>query len=248
MMNKYGDLEKAIAGQKQGLQDETETFIAGEKLSPGDAAFALVGGDDVAYKAHVNGVKLTASAALAAGNVVTVTINGNGIAPVSYQDSVRNTFQKIVDAINLNDEIRELEISAFLLEGEDNSFRLGGPGITITAAAVVTGGTAQPTFTAAASTSAIFAGVIRHMELSYKEGTGFYPQGSAVNVMTRGKIVVPVAPGSAPDNFKPAYVILAGDDAGLFTDVAAGNYDTGCVFRTPRIEGDLALVEVRGSK
>ena len=246
-MQNYGDMEKAIAGQKHGLDDVTETFIAGEKLSPGDPVFALVGGDDVAYKAHVNGVKLTAGADLVEGNIVTVTVNGITVT-VEFQTSVKDTFQKIMDAINLNEEIRELEITAFLLEGENRSFHLGGPGISITAEAEVTGGASQATFTTADSTSAKFVGVVRHMELSYKEGTGFYPRSVPVSVMSRGHTMAPVTKTAAPDNFKNAYVILSGNDAGLFTDVADGNYDTGCIFRSPRIEGDLVLVEVRGIK
>jgi hypothetical protein len=246
-MSEYGNMEKAIAGQKFGLNDETETYIAGEDISPGDPLFAMIGETDVAYKAHVNAVKLTASAALVAENSIAPVVNGIAVDPVLFQNSSPETFRLIAEAINLNDEVRELGITAFIVEGDPLSFYLSGPGITITASATVTGGASQASFTSAAYTSAKFVGVARHMELSYKEGTGFYPAGVPVNVMTYGKITVPTAAAAAPDNLKPAYVILTGTDAGTFTD-DDGAYDTGCLFRSDKIEGNIALIEVRGIK
>jgi hypothetical protein len=247
-MSQYGDLEKAIAGQKFGLDDETETVIAREKLYPGDPIFGLVGEEDAGYGAHLNGVTLTASAALVASNSVAVTINGISVDSVEFDTSSPKTIQKIVEAINLNAEVRALGIDAFLIEGSPLKFALAGPGITITATAVVTLGDSQATFTSAAYTTAKFLGIARHMELSYVEGTGFYPKGVNVSVMTHGKITVPVEDDAAPGNGKSAYVILTGDDAGKFTDVAEDNYDSGCLFRSSRIEGNLALIEVRGMK
>jgi hypothetical protein len=247
-MNEYGDLEKAIAGQKFGLHDETETMIAGEKLYPGDPVFGMVGSDNRGYAAHVNAVAFTAAAALVEGNVVTVTVNDITLPGVSFNGDSPTTFQDIVNAINLNEDVRELGIDAFLVEGNPLKFYLSGPGISITATAVVTEGASQTTFTSEAYTTAKFFGVARHQELSYREGTGFYPQGVPVNVMSFGKIIVPVADGAAPDNGKAAYVILSGTDSGKFTDVATNNYDSGCFFRSGRIEGNLALIELRGMK
>ena len=245
----YGDLGKVIAGQKFGLHDETETIVAGEKIFPGDPIFQLVGDENVGYGAHVSSVKLTASAALVAGNSVSVTVNGVTLSGIQFEDSSTDTMRKIVDVINLSEELREKGITAFFLEGVPLSFNISGPGVTITATATVTGGASQPTFASAANSgNAKFRGVARHTELVYKEGTGFYPNGTGVNVMTYGQISVPCADSANPDNLKPAYVIMTGADAGKFTDVAASNYDCGCIFRSSRIEGNLAFVEVRGIK
>jgi hypothetical protein len=71
---------------------------------------------------------------------------------------------------------------------------------------------------------------------------------SAIPVQDWGKIHVRVAESSTPQDKKPAYVILSGADAGKFTDVSTNNYDCGCIFRSGRIESDLALIEVRGLK
>lgn len=246
-MEHYGDLGKAIAGQKHGLHDETETIVAGEKIFPGDPIFQHIGDEEVGYGAHLSGKTLTADTALVTANKVSLAINGVNLE-VLFSDSSDETFRKIVDAVNLNDDLRELGITAFQVEGTPLAFSLSGPGLTINAAATVIGGAAQPTFSAADYTDSKFRGVARHMELSYKEGTGFYPVGVAVNLMTKGHIFVPVAEGANPDNLKEAYVIMSGADAGKFTDEAAGNYDCGALFRSARMEGNLALIEVRGTK
>jgi len=245
----YGDLGKVIAGQKYGLHDETETIVAGEKIFPGDPIFQLVGDETIGYGAHVSSVKLTANAALVVGNSVSVTINGVTLSGILFEDSSPDTMRKIVDCINLNEALREKGITAFILEGVPLAFNLSGPGVTITASAVVTGGASQPTFASSANTSnAKFRGVARHTELIHKEGVGFYPNGALVNVMTHGQISVECAESASPDNLKPAYVIMSGDDAGKFTDVSTNNYDCGCLFRSSRIEGNLAFIEVRGIK
>jgi len=249
MDNLYGDLGKAIAGQKFGLHDETETVLAGEKIYPGDPIFQKVGDETVAYGAHVTGVSMTASAALVTGNVVTVTVNGVSVASVTFTSSSPETMQLIVDAINLDEDLRALGVTAFIISGEPLKFYLSGPGIAIAASVAVAGGASQATFASAAYNQSRFRGVARHMDISFKDGAGFYPAGIGVSVMTQGQITVPVADNAVPANLKPAYVIMSGADAGKFTDASGGgNYDCGCTFRSDRISGNLAVVEVNGLK
>ena len=245
----YGDLGQAIAGQKMGLHDETETIMAGERIYPGDPIFQKVGDENVGYGANISAISMTASAALVDGNEVAVTVNGIALPSVPFESNSLRTFQNIQDTVNLNEALRALGITAFLLEGEALKFYLTGPGITITASAVVTGGASQATFASAAHSQAKFRGVARHMDISYKEGAGFYPAGTAVNLLTHGQITVRVADNANPDNLVPAYVIMSGEDAGKFTHVSTGgNYDCGCTFRSNRIEGNLVVLEVNGLK
>jgi hypothetical protein len=242
----YGDPQRAIAGQKHGLKDSTRTYCAGEKIYPGDPVFGMVGDERTCYRAHVNAVTLTASAALVTGNKVAVTINGKTLSPVEFTSSSNETLAAIVQAIGLDDSLSELGITAFVVDGA-NAIAIVGPGITITASAIVTGGESQATFTAAADTNMKFLGVARHTELGFKEGTGFYPPTHAVNVMDFGDIYVPVADDASPSDKEPAYIILSGDDAGKFTDAADGNYDCGAFFRGSEEDG-LARIELRGMK
>ena len=243
----YGDLGQAIAGQKFGLNDKTETIIAGERLFPGDPVFQKVGDDEFGYGAGIMGVALTASAALVDGNAVTVTVNGIALEPVSFVESSPETFRRIANAINLSAELRKIGITAFLLEGEALKFFVTSAGAGINASATVTGGASTPTFESAPNGNSKFRGVARHMDISFRDGAGF-PSGHPVSVMTHGHIVVPVADSANPDNLVPAYVIMSGDDAGKFTHVATDNYNCGCFFRSSQLESKLALIEVNGLK
>jgi hypothetical protein len=247
-MNIYDNIDKAIAGQSYGLDVETETLAAGEDLYPGDPVFGMVGDDKSGYGAHVSAVSLTANADLVTGNSIALIINGITLPPVAFEGSSVATLKKLVNAVDQNAEVRALGIDAFFEEGSPRAVILQGPGVTITASATVSGGASQATFASAAYPAMRFMGVARFEELVFGKEVGFYPAGAAVPVQTRAKIFVKVAENAAPDDKKPAYVILTGDDAGKFTDVASSNYDTGCFFRSNRVTGNLALIEVRGMK
>jgi hypothetical protein len=247
-MKMYGNIDQAIAGQIFGLDAETDSFCASENIYPGDPIFGMVGDEKMVYRAHLNAVTLTASADMITANRVAVTVNGIAVDPVEFTGSSAATIAVIVNAINLNDSIRDLGITAFAIPGSTRAFSLEAPGISITATAVVTLGASQATFTSAANSSAKFLGVARHEELAYGKEIGYFPQGVAVPVLTFGKIYVPVADTAEPADKKPAYIILSGDNAGKVTDEEDGNYDCGCIFRNGRISGNLSLLEVRGLK
>jgi hypothetical protein len=244
----YGDMKKALAGQTFGLEAECESFCAGEEFFPGDPAFGIVGDDKMAYKAHVSAVTLTADANLVTGNSIAVTVNGIAVDAVSFVSNSAATIAAIVTAINLNEEIRALGITAFAAEGSARAFSLQGPGVTITASAEVTRGAAQAEFAFAANDFAKFLGVTRFEQLGAGIDVGKFAPTDAIPVQTRGKIFVPVADNADPQDKKSAYVILSGADAGKFTDVESDNYDCGCFFRGGRVSGNLALIELRGLK
>jgi hypothetical protein len=248
MENLYSGMDKAIAGMKYGLDEETESLAAGEKIYPGDPVFGMVGDDKVGYGAHMSAIALTASGDLVTGNSIAVTVNGISLDPVLFETSSVETIKKIVNAIDQNEEVRALGIDAFFVEGSPRAIILQGPGITITASAVVSNGASQATFASTAYSAMKFMGVARFEQLVFGLDTGFYPEAASVPVQHHGKIWVPVADTANPDDKKPAYVILSGDDAGKFTDVAASNYDCGCFFRSDRVSGNLALIELRGMK
>jgi len=247
-MNLYGDMKKAIAGLLYGIECETESLAAGENLYPGDPVFGMVGDEKVGYGAHISAVSLTASADLVTGNSAVVTVNGVTLDPVAFEESSEQTVKKIINAIDQSMEIRALGIDAFSLAGSPKAVILQGPGVTITASITVTGGASQPTFASAAYSSMKFMGVARFQQLGFAKETGYYPANTSVPIQTDGKVFVPVADNANPDDKKPAYIILSGSNAGKFTDVAAGNYDCGCFFRSDRFEDNLALIELRGMK
>jgi hypothetical protein len=245
----YGETPSAIVGQLHGSHAITETYTAGEKIYPGDAVFGLVGDEKMGYLAHVNEVTLTASANLITGNQVAITVNGIDVGSVAFQTSHAATMAAIVNAIDQNEAVRTLGIDAFQVEGAPLAIYLGAPGTSITAVLTVTGGASQATFSSAANTSSKFVGIAKRSEaLSFKDGVGFYPPSMPVGVLKEGRIAINLADTAVPGDKKPAYIILSGPEAGKFTDEASGNYDSGCIFRSDRLEGDLAFVEVHGIK
>jgi hypothetical protein len=241
----YDEPARAIAGQKNGLKDNVRTYCAGENIYPGDPVFGMVGDERVCYGAHINAVTLTASAALITGNKVVVTVNGKALPEVAFISSSAATLAAVVQTIELDDDLSALDITAFVIDGL--AIGIVGPGINITASAVVTGGSSQAAFTATSDTNMKFLGVAEHTELGFKEGVGFYPPTHAVNVMDFGEIYVPVAEGVSPLDKEPAYIILSGSEAGKFTNVAAENYDSGAFFHSSEEDG-LVRIELRGMK
>jgi hypothetical protein len=242
----YDPPARAIAGQKCGLKDNVRTYRAGEKIYPGDPVFGMIGDERTCYGAHVNAVTLTASAALITGNKVAVTVNGKTLPEVAFAGSSAATLAAVVQAIELDDDLSALDITAFVIDGT-NAIGIVGPGINITASAVVAGGSSQAAFTSTSDTNMKFLGVAEHTELGFKEGTGFYPPTYAVNVMDFGEVYVPVAEGASPLDKEAAYIVLSGGEAGKFTNDDAGNYDCGAFFRSGEEDG-LARIELRGMK
>jgi hypothetical protein len=155
----------------------------------------------------------------------------------------------IVNAVDQNEAVRALGIDAFQEEGAPNVIYLGAPGTSITAVLTVTGGDSQATFASAADTSSKFVGIAKRSDaLSFKDGVGFYPPSMPVGVLVEGRIAIRLADAAVPGDKKSAYIILDGPEAGKFTDDDSGNYDSGCIFRSGRIDEDLAFVEVHGIK
>ncbi len=116
-------------------------------------------------------------------------------------------------------DIAPYEINTFLNE-EDTGVMKHGIG-------VVTGTKAgtQVRVPATGDTAAIFEGVTvnnRTTELDM-EGKLYIKNGAALGVMRYGRILVRVADGVEPAYGEAAYLIITGDEAGFFTNVADGN-------------------------
>jgi len=239
----YGDPPRAIPGQTHGLSGHTRTYSAGEKIFPGDPLFGMIGDDEHCYKSHINAVTVAFDAPLIEGNVVAVTINGIALAAIEFVESSASTLARIVREIDINIPLGDFGITAFVVEGAD-AFSIVGGGIDITATATVTGGESQPEVDIDENTNMKFIGIAEHTELSSKEGTGFYGINDSVNVRDFGDIYTFVSEDATPSDKESAYIDIAN---GEFTNVAGGNYDCGCYFRSNKQDG-LARVEVRGMK
>jgi hypothetical protein len=249
MENLYGNIAHALPGLKFGISSDMESFAAGENIYPGDPLFGMIGDDKVCYGAHLSAISLTASADLVTSNIISVTVNGVTLSSITFEDSSAQTIKKIVNAIDQSQEIRALGIDAFYKAESPRAIFLQGPGVAVTASATVTGGASQATFSSAPYGQFKFIGVAALEQLPYGKEVGYYPTATSVGVLARGKIHIRVADSAHPDDKKSAYIIMSGADAGKFTDASGGgNYDCGCLFRSGRIENELAMIEVMGMK
>lgn len=241
----YSEPARGIAGQKYGLQNVVETCVAGEDVEPGAPVFGAVG-DGRVFNAHRNVAVLTADGDCAAGNTLAVTVNGVELS-VGFDTDAGKTLEAVADAINGSEELAAAGIGASADKAR-RTVTVAGDGVDVSAGIAVTGGSSRPSFTCRSSCGMRFVGVAARAELSHAGGAGFYPKGSAVNVLTRGKIWAPVADGANPADKADAFVALSGGGKGAFTDAGGDeSYDCGCAFRSDGQDG-LALVEVRGLK
>lgn len=94
-----------------------------------------------------------------------------------------------------------------------------------------------------------FFGIAVISQRSFVDSQGDYPEHDTMNVMTRGKVWVPVMSGVVNVANKGAYVEHDNTDPDfeLFTDDSSGTYNTGCFFRS-NAENGLCVLEVKGIK
>jgi hypothetical protein len=244
MAGLYGYIGKTILGNVLGVDEDVETRIAAVPIYAGDPLFAAIGDGESAYGAKSSTVKGTLNGTFTGMPTVALTVNGVALPAVSVMGA-EAMLNALRDKVNSNAELQEQNVTAYTLPGEPLALYIEGEE-TVTATAVITDSSATLDF--AAYSTRRFVGVARHTDtLAWKNSVGVYIKGAAVNVLTRGRIAVPLAEGADAADGKPAYVITAGDDTGKFTDAGTGNYDTGAIFRG-EIETGIAYVEVRGSK
>lgn len=247
-MDLYGSLDKAIAGLKYGLGsgDDVETGIAQEDIAFGAPVFGFAGTEDKVYAAHTSKATTTLDADLVASNVLTTTINDIAVA-TTYGTSHAASMTAHIAAINAKAELIALGITAAAS---------GARGIVITTKALdlvvtqaVTLGASQAGSTTAYLSGMVFLGIALFTQKSTVDNgatTSKYVAGEAVNILRKGFVWVPVSV-SVLDK-EAAYAIYASTNQGKFTNSSSSNYDIGGYFRSNKITGDLAILEVRGLK
>jgi hypothetical protein len=247
-MDLYGNLDKAIAGLKYGLGagDDIETGIAQEAIAFGAPVFGYAGTEDKVYASHSGKIVALLSADLVTSNVLTSTINGIAVATTFATDHATSMTAHIA-AINAKAELIALGIVA--ASAGARSISVIGKALDVTFTQVVTLGASQATASYTASTGMVFLGIAMFTQKSTVDtgaGNSGYVSGEAVNIMRRGTIWVPVSV-SVLDK-EAAYVIFAATNQGKLTNSSSGTYDIGGYFRSNKITGDLAILEVRGLK
>lgn len=248
-MGAYGSPDVAIAGMVVGFHNDFESAIAKEDIDFGSPVFGFVGSENKCYGPHLEIATVTLSADLEAGDTVSVIVNGNDNSKTHATDHA-TTMEKLIKAINEDDDIAALGVSA--AEGTSNKVVvLTGPAgldVVVTASVTSTGqGTAKASV--ARSTAGKFLGVAAFVQIGGKEfgaETSCWKEGMSVSILRAGRIWVPAESTVADKD--AAYVVTVGTGTiGNFTDVSTNNYDIGGYFRS-NVSSGLAELEVRGLK
>lgn len=187
-MPAYGNMDEAFAGLLFGLgNDGVYTGIAMLDIKAGDPVFGYKGVADRVYPYLADGSKLVFSGDLVASNVVTTTISGYTIAPVTFATSHLNTINLVVSALQAAglDAVRDTS------DATNRTILVRSKGVVLpTVAVAVTLGASQATVAVTAGSSQVFLGFAQHTHKEYA-GVACYRTQDAVNIVRDGKLWVP---------------------------------------------------------
>lgn len=223
----YGNMDKAVAGLKFGLQHEEVSRSANRKIDFGDPIFLNLGDEEIAGDGTVDAGSIVLSANLITGNSTVVTINGVAQTAVVFATDHATTFAAIVATIVA------AGVNVESSSATTRTISMRTTGVALTVSAVTTLGDTQPTWTYTATVPQFFG-----VASATQKWPGYYDIGDTVNIVRDGLIWVPVA--DAVGSQAQAYVT----SAGAWTDESSGNTATGCRFRMGTTAAGLALLEV----
>ena len=245
-MSQYGDLDQALPGLLYGLDHLVDTGLAVAPIEFGAPVYGSKGEADTVGPLVNDKSTLGFSADFSASNVVagTVTIAGGTAVnySVTYATSHAATFAALVTALAAIPGIQVISYNA-----TSRSIVLSANGLLLAVTGAVTGGSAV-TVTVTAGTDMVLRGVAARTSVEAASqngtlatpgnGTAKYNVNDAVNILTQGKLWVPVA--DAVEANATAYLT----SAGAWTDEASGNTQTAYVFRTSTSGAGLAVLDV----
>lgn len=246
-MSQYGDLDQALPGLLYGLDHLVDTGLAVAPIEFGAPVYAPKGEAEKVGPLVNDKATVAFDANFVASNVVagTVTINGGTAVnySVTYATSHAATFAALVAAL--------AAISGIQVVSSDATARtivLSANGLLLAVTGAVTGGASQAAVTVTAGTEMVLRGVAARtlVEAASQDGTfaapgdgtAKYRTNDAVNIVTEGKLWVPVADAVEAQ----ATVYLT--SAGAWTDEASGNTQTPYTFRTSTSGAGLAVLDV----
>jgi len=162
------------------------------QIFPGLGLAKIIGEDLQVRLPHQDIVTLNASVPLVASNSTIVTLNGISLTAVVYATSNAATLTAIAELI-----AAQPNIASATSDGTSNIVVNAVQGYGVTATAVTTAGSGQPTWTETYSNDNVFYGVSvfiqNKMNLYSPQGSAGaapYIPGDAVSTLTRGRIYV----------------------------------------------------------
>jgi hypothetical protein len=165
-----------------------------ETILMGLGVAKVIGADYQVRLPHQDIVTLTESTSLVTSNSTIVTLNGIALTPVVYATSNAATLTAIANLI-----AAQPGIATAVSDGTSVITITADQGFAVTATAVTTSGSGQPTWTPAYSNDNVFYGVALYIQnkqnllgVTGSAGPAPYFPGQPVSTLTRGRVWVTV--------------------------------------------------------
>ena len=152
-MTQYGDFDQAIAGLKYGEDSDVESFVSKEinGIDFGLPLFGYEGNDNDVFAYHQNISAMTFDGDFTAGDVITLTVDGVELTPVTYATSHAATLAALVVVV-------EAEVTGSTVTGVTRTITIEvEDGVNRSVTETVTGG-GNPTGSEVLSSGMIFKG------------------------------------------------------------------------------------------
>jgi hypothetical protein len=235
-MTAYNNIDPAVAGLPDGINNKYESWKAREELSFGKAVFGHKGDALNASVFYRDVAKMVWDGDFVTDNSIVVTVDGEAAAAVPFNATQVDTLNDVIAAVAALDDV---ECVADSTDTSNRTILIRKKYVEITASAVVTGGASQADETVTYDSSMVYLGIT---SLTQKED-GKYNEGDCINVCYNGRIKVLVKANVSANN--PAYVDEAGADKGEFSDAGL---DTGSKYRDNALTDGIAIVEITDVK
>jgi len=258
-MSEYGNINRAFAGMKAEHYQFAEVLKSAravDEIDFGNPVFRYEGVDDAVYNYYLDVGKIVFDGDFGAGDVITITINGEDAADVTYATSHDATAAAVVAAIKaveIEDNNGNTINPDCILDPDDTNnrtFLIRTLGVDATVAEAVAGGN-EPTGTITYFSDQVFAGMARHKAKYIENGdtTAKYEIQDTVSIVEKGFYWGVINNETVLEN-QACYIDNSGSNKGVF---ATSGDDIGCFFRSenytqPSLSDYLAIIELRGLK
>ena len=244
-MGEYDYMDAAIAGSKYGLCGRVEGgWICKDSngIGFGKPVFGYIDDPIGAYNFYNDTGKLVFDADFVASNVITITVNGEDAADVTFASDHDTTADLVVAAVAALDGVECVLDSA---DTNNRTFIIRTRGATAVVSEAITGGGSQATGTFGNQGSGqVFVGVAMKTEKEQTlAGVAQYDETEAVNVIADGELWVGVVASVSANN--EAYIDNSGADIGEFSNAGV---EVSARYRSNASASGLARLRVDGQK
>jgi len=245
-MGAYDYMDNAVPGLKYGLGGRIEGgWVVAEAngIGFGKPVFGYVGDEKKAYSFYNDVGKIVFDADFVANNVITITVNGEDAADVTYDTSHDNTMDLLVAAVSA---LTGVECALDPADTDNRTLLIRVKGATAAVAEAVTGGAGQATGTVTYGSGQVFVGVAMFVQkassLDVSSNQG-YEQYDMVNVVADGELWVRAKAVVEANN--EAYIDNSGADIGEFSNAGV---EVSARYRSNAADEGLARLRVDGQK